>query len=125
MSFNLDAFGVSYGEPGKPIDPFNVKICREFLRRCERTKTARLSSYWLKHRIEEWAGRYVRNGECIQAALDLGLIVDPSLEDRSPNVNVGISLRSAQRLSMSREAAEAALSTRGLLGGRYDDEVKQ
>lgn len=93
--FRLDANGICHGEPRYPIDPHHVNICRDFLQCCDRTKIARLSSYWLKHRVERWARHYVSNGACIQAALDLGLTTE---HFGGPNVDIGVSLGSALKL---------------------------
>ena len=47
------------------------------------------SSYGVKHRVEEWAGRYIYNGAAIVAALILGVPVRPPGWDR-PNPALGI-----------------------------------
>lgn len=39
-----------------PPDPAQVAVCRVFLDRCAKTKTPRLSSYGLKHTIEQLGG---------------------------------------------------------------------
>lgn len=68
---------------------------------CERTRTARRSSYSLKHDAERWGGErgmaaYLSNGALITAALHLGLRVEPWGGERpellghvSPNAGVG------------------------------------
>jgi|SRR5579863_2182284 len=79
--------------PAGPPDPEEVSVCKAFLGRCERTKIPRVGSYGLKHIIERWAGKYVSNGACIQAALDLGLVVRP-YGPGNPNARLGVSRRS-------------------------------
>ena len=46
-----------------------------WLRLLPRVKAPNLSSYWMKHVAEDWAGNYVSNGALIAAALMLGIVV--------------------------------------------------
>lgn len=48
-----------------------------------------------------WAGAYVSNGATIQAALDLGLVVEPAGPKWSDNPNawIGVGRRSVRRVS--------------------------
>ena len=81
----------------RPGDPDWVRRCRQFLAQCDRTKTGRIHSYRLKHIIENACGQYVSNGACIQAALDLGLVVEPL--PYGPNAYIGVSRRSVRQVS--------------------------
>jgi hypothetical protein len=97
VDIEIDANGITPGpwpRRGAPR-PEEVAICRDFLDRCDRTKTARVDSYGLKHIIERWAGDYVSNGACLQAAVDLGLLIKPYGRG-SCNADLGISRRSVK-----------------------------
>ena len=85
----VDANG--YRWPGKPIplskpprmelEPVNAEQVRQaalFLSHCTPTKTVAIFSYGLKHTIESAMGTYIANGACIQAALDVGIRVEPA-----------------------------------------------
>jgi hypothetical protein len=132
-----EGFGVSNLAPGRPREEREqhlhesrvhlaasaeeVATASAFLCRCDRTRTARVTSYRLKHAAESW-GRlngyapYVSNGALLVAALDLELRVVPddyaslsagSLGLVSPNAEIGISRRSMERvLRFSRMRAE-------------------
>lgn len=60
-------------------DPKQVETARAFLSGCVPVKTrpAASHSYGLKHAAERWGKSYVSNGALIQAAIDLGLRVEP------------------------------------------------
>jgi len=80
-----------------PVDEDQVRVCVEFLKQCERTKTGRMHSYGLKHMIEHWSERkgdipYVSNGACIEAARRLGLVL--LVQQEGPNAFLGVSQRS-------------------------------
>ena len=54
--------------------PSHVAICVEFLSQCEATKkpVKTYTTYGLKHVIEEWAGEYIHETECVIALMDCG-----------------------------------------------------
>ena len=91
------------------VDPDQVDRCCAFLASAKRTKTARYSSYALKHVIEHAVSFYVTNGACIKAAIELGFAVEPMFQAysllggkvRHPkplNVWIGVSRRSVHAL---------------------------
>jgi hypothetical protein len=86
-----------------PPDPQEVEACRAFLQLCERTKTGRVGSYWLKHVIEQAVNNYVSNGACLQACRDLGIpapqIFRSPYGPGGPNGRVAVSLRSIRRIA--------------------------
>ena len=100
-TMKTDANGIITGtRPTRESSPDQVRICRAFLERCERTKTGRIGSYGLKHVIERAAGEYVSNGACIQAAVDLGIVTRPiDPYNGSPNAWIGVSRRSVRRVA--------------------------
>jgi hypothetical protein len=63
LAYTINASGLSWpGEPGQrdTAPPRReVAACREFLARCDATRTGRYGSYALKHVIERAAGRSV------------------------------------------------------------------
>ena len=86
------------------IDEFDT--CVEFLKKCEKTRTANIGSYWLKHRAEDWGASvglcyYVPNGALIAAAIALGFVVRP-MRPPSPNAYIGISKKSLRPLMRNR-----------------------
>jgi hypothetical protein len=87
----------------RPPDPQQVEACRDFLKRCERTKTGRVGSYSLKHVIERAVKKYVSNGACLQACRDLGIpapqIFRSPYGPGSPYGWVAVSLRSVRRIA--------------------------
>ncbi len=101
----IDAIGIVIGivttkRETHIINSNQVRICRAFLERCERTKTGRIGSYGLKHVIERAAGEYVSNGACIQAAVDLGIVATPiEPHTGNPNAWIGVSRRSVRRVA--------------------------
>ena len=57
------------------IRPSHVAICVEFLRQCNQTQKVVKpypTTYGLKHEIEDWAGDYVTEDECVAALMDCG-----------------------------------------------------
>ncbi len=105
----VNANGLRQYTPEYPhaADEEQVRVCTEFLQRCQRTQANRLTwrnsvySYGLKHHIEQWArkrdmGYYVSNGAAIVAALRLGLAVQPA--DSGPNAWIGVTRSSVYEL---------------------------
>lgn len=58
-----------------PADLEQIATCGLFLAGLQQIKPGQRApgSYYLKHRIERWAGRYVREGALIAAAVALGV----------------------------------------------------
>ena len=89
----------STGHAGPP-DPKQVAAAVAFLRelRTTKSKAAAINSYSLKHRVERnsFAGipiGYCSNGAAIQAALDLGIRVEPF--DGIGDINARIYVRAS------------------------------
>lgn len=83
---DVDAHGFYWPERPReryPLDADEVEACRAFLAQCDPTKRGRFGSYGLKHVIERAVGMYISNGACIQAALDLDLVVAHSFHGYS------------------------------------------
>lgn len=96
-----------YTPDAQAAEEEQVRICTEFLRRCQPSPASELnwknscSSYGLKHHIEKWArkhglGFYVSNGACLMAAVRLGLTVQP--HRAGPNAWIGITRSSVFEL---------------------------
>ncbi|MFO8240164.1 MAG: hypothetical protein R6T90_04110 [Dissulfuribacterales bacterium] len=72
------------------------QLCCEWLSMCEARKTINYkkegSSYYLKHVVKGWAGKYISNGVFIAAVIHCGLPYRGY--DHSVNVHVGLSSRS-------------------------------
>jgi len=91
-------------------DEREVGVCLDFLKRCRPTKTARVHSYGLKHRIEAWSRAmgsnyrgsgywYISNGATIEAARRLGLVLLVAVDDPwNPNAVIGVSRQSVEAL---------------------------
>jgi hypothetical protein len=88
-----------------------VATAMAFLSRCDRTRTARVGSYSLKHHAENWGelngyASYVSNGALLVAAIDLELRIAPDSRSLSaawlgmvtPNADIGVSRSSVERL---------------------------
>jgi hypothetical protein len=81
-----------------PIDR-EVKTAIAYLSQLTPTKRPTYSSYYLKHRAENWGKRhghcsYVSNGALIEAAIRLGLTIKPI----SINAHIGVSVRDVKAL---------------------------
>jgi hypothetical protein len=58
-----------------PVIEVQVNICKEWIQKfCKERKTinTRISSYRLKHEVEEWSKEHIDNGAFIAAAVDSG-----------------------------------------------------
>jgi len=114
VSYTINANGLSWsGEPDQcdaAPRAGEVAACRTFLARCDATKTGRYGSYALKHVIERAIGHYVSNGACIQAAVELDVLVEPAFRGYSiiwrkfgkthpVNAWIGVSRRSVRRVA--------------------------
>jgi hypothetical protein len=95
---------------GQDIDPEHFEICCAWLARCTLIKSINPkigTSYGLKHRVEEWSGRYVTNGSFIAAVIYLRIPFKRYPDN--PNIHVALSSR-----SISREDASRGRYLRGL-----------
>jgi hypothetical protein len=114
LSYTVNAHGLCWsGKPGQPHaapDSAQIDLCRSFLSGCDSTKTGRYGSYALKHVIERAVGRYISNGACIQAAVELDLPVGPAFRGYSiiwgkfekahpVNAWIGVRKRSVRRVA--------------------------
>jgi hypothetical protein len=110
---DLTPNGIPVGEPiGSPEDMLEYDllkqflICQDWLKQCKVIKTIdkRHTSYGHKHRVENWAGRYICNGAFIAAVIALGIPMQ--YIHRSPNVFTAISRKSLR--FMERQADTSA-----------------
>lgn len=81
-----------------------AKVC-EWLQGVEKTKTPKISSYYLKHVAEDEIG-YVTNGVFIVAAILCGFPY--RVNSGSPNVAFGVSERSIRDRQQARKAGLSA-----------------
>lgn len=84
------------GEPVPPIDPEQVKACRDFIRRHTRPDSRGHSSYALKHTVERMYNIYVQNGALIQAAILEGVRWE-RIRYRGPNARIFVTLTKQAR----------------------------
>lgn len=89
------------GGPHHDIRADEVAICRAFLAKCKPTVQTRWNSFDLKCLIDRAAGKWVSNGACIQAALDLGLPIKPGHGTRT---RIGVTRRSVLNASLQGRA---------------------
>src|SRR5215471_7544379 len=114
VSYTINAHGLSWSGEPRQCDTApragEVDLCHAFLARCDATKTGRCCSYALKHVIERAVGRYISNGACIQAAVELDLPAEPAFRGYSiiwgkfekahpVNAWIGVSRRSVRRVA--------------------------
>jgi hypothetical protein len=94
--------GICYGDDRRGSYSLRqIATAAAFLATLEPIKTARVSSYHLKHVAEKWGREngmepYVTNGALIVAAAALGFAIEPPRHG-GPNVGVGVSQRSLQK----------------------------
>jgi hypothetical protein len=72
------------------VDVAQVKECVQWLGRAESTTEATVSSFWLKHIVQQSAGTFVSNGALIVAAHRMGFPIDRDLDEESANVKIGV-----------------------------------
>lgn len=89
----IAAKGVVLGEgaASEPSpDESQTKLCRQWLARATPTHDSSLSSFWVKHVIENWAGTPISNGALIVAAHETGFPISRESDATHPNVNIGL-----------------------------------
>lgn len=90
QSLTIGPAGVTTAEDIEPIDPQQLKLCQQWLSRAEPTPTPTLSSFWLKHVVENWAGAPISNGAIIVAAYQAGFPIAREANAKTGNVNIGL-----------------------------------
>jgi hypothetical protein len=100
-----------------PPKESEVEACISFFNLCQPTKGGRVYSYWLKHVIENWAGSYVSNGACIEAARRLGLVLATGRRRQTLNCWIGVSRRSVLNLRTDSSPGSVAKSALGSNSG--------
>ncbi|MEQ1643257.1 MAG: hypothetical protein ABL959_07425 [Pyrinomonadaceae bacterium] len=95
FGFVLHNEGVESGVPEREL----IELCKSWItdnaKRKSVSKAECISSYALKHMIEDEAGRYIPNGACVQAGVELGF--DYWRHDESPrNAQFYLALRARQ-----------------------------
>jgi hypothetical protein len=104
--------GIHWYTPERPEtwtddDYAMVCLCRWYFTQAQPIKSKGVSSYYLKHRIEEHfmvgdRGSYVHNGSCIVAAMAMDFPVTTKHFNRL-NASIGISKRSIDHLEQFTE----------------------
>lgn len=95
---------------GQEIDRDEVERSKLFLERCERSPRVTIrnpGSYGAKHVAEYLTGNYIPNGALIMAAIEMGIEVKPA-DKGSPNVLLGISMKSYLKFARLRDDKNAA-----------------
>ena len=72
------------------VDPAQVKACIRWFERAESTLEPTVSSFWLKHVVEHWAGTFISNGAVIVAAYKMGFPIGREPAESSANVTIGV-----------------------------------
>ena len=68
-----------------------TELCRQWLSRAKPTTASKLSSFWVKHVVENWAGTPISNGALIVAAHAAGFPLSRDPDATHANVNIGLS----------------------------------
>lgn len=72
------------------IDPAQVRECLRWLDRAESSDQPTVSSFWLMHVVQHWAGSEISNGAMIVAAHRRGFPIARDPGETSANVLIGI-----------------------------------
>ena len=72
------------------VDPAQIKACVRWFERAEATGEPTVSSFWLKHVVEHWAGTFISNGAVIIAAYQMGFPIGREPSEDSTNVSIGV-----------------------------------
>jgi hypothetical protein len=72
------------------VDPAQVDACVRWFERAESTQEPTVSSFWLKHVVEHWAGTFISNGAVIIAAYKMGFPIGREPAESSANVTIGV-----------------------------------
>ena len=72
------------------IPQSEIDLCRKWLSRATVVNPPGMSSFWVKHVVENWAGCPISNGALIVAAYEAGFQIGKEATDRSANVNLGL-----------------------------------
>ena len=89
------------GAPRPEPQAEQIALCREWLSRfAEKTIAirSRHSSYFYKHKVEQWAGEYISNGAFIVAAIAEGHRAK-RVRPHSPNAFFNIAMRAMSKPS--------------------------
>jgi hypothetical protein len=85
----------NYGAPEKP-PCMETEICKRWLKKFvtpRKNINRSYGSYWLKHRVENWADYYIPNGSLIQAAIECGY----RFRSHGPNAWFNVCLTAAKQ----------------------------
>jgi len=74
----------------KQIDQKEIDLCHQWLSRATIANPPQLSSFWIKHVVENWAGQNVSNGALIVAAFEAGFEIAKPKDEAGPNVAIGL-----------------------------------
>ena len=72
------------------VSQLEIDLCRQWLSRATVANPPSLNSFWIKHVVENWAGRPISNGALIVAAYEAGFQIGKEVTDRSVNVTLGL-----------------------------------
>ncbi len=72
------------------IDQKEIDLCHQWLSRATIANPPQLSSFWIKHVVENWAGQNISNGALIVAAFEAGFEIAKPIDEAGPNVAIGL-----------------------------------
>lgn len=72
------------------VDQKEIALCHQWLSRATVANPPQLSSFWIKHVVENWAGQSVSNGALIVAAFEAGFEIAKPIDEVGPNVTIGL-----------------------------------
>lgn len=74
-----------------PVDAEQIELCIRWFAGAKPTPEPTVSSFWLKHVVEHWAGTAISNGAVILAAQRVGLPIARDAGSRTASATIGVS----------------------------------
>ena len=72
------------------LEPKQIELCKQWLSRATKSETPSISSFWVKHVVESWAGTSISNGALIVAAYEAGFPIARERNATDANVTIGL-----------------------------------
>ena len=72
------------------VNPTQIELCRRWFSQARSAGDPSVSSFWLQHFIQHWAGDTICNGAVILAAHEMGFPIGREPGSCSPNVTIGV-----------------------------------
>ncbi len=95
--FRIDADGIAFDRAAvEPPREEEVKVCLDFLSRCQPAKTTGRGSYGLKHVIEDSEATYISNGAAIEVAYRAGFRLWVAATGENLSAIIGITKTSVE-----------------------------